>query len=276
MMRTFGPSRARCAVSLGISSKAMVLAALTLSFVACSKKAAAPPQASVANVAGQSISQAMFDYYIAQQTGTPANQVNETLKASLLQDLKALMAAAAIADKTASSETREALELQRIETLARAGAKAAGVFAQPSDADLQAEYQRYVASQPAMEFHVAHILVATEGAARGLIVRLQGGMNFAKAALEQSADDSKVRGGDLGWIAPGKLPVEFTDAVKMLKPGQITLQPVHTIYGWHVVKLLETRAATAPPFEQVKAQLAENLQQAHYRSFLKLALANAM
>lgn len=50
---------------------------------------------------------------------------------------------------------------------------------------------------------------------------------------------------------------------------------MHTIYGWHVIKLIESRPATPPSFEQVKAQLTANLQQARYQQFLESALANA-
>jgi peptidyl-prolyl cis-trans isomerase C len=238
-----------------------------------SDEAPSPPP--MASVAGEPISQALFAYYVQQKSAAPGDTLDPALKASLLQDLEQLKAAAIAEEKHVNVDTKQALELQRIELLAHAGATAAGVYASPSDAELKAEYDRFVASLPAHEFHVAHILVATEGGAQVLIIKLQGGADFAKLATEQSADDSKVRGGDLGWIAPSKLPVDFTNAVQALKPGQVTVHPIRTIYGWHVIKLLETRPAAAPPFEQVKAQLAVNIQQARYKMFLQSALANA-
>jgi peptidyl-prolyl cis-trans isomerase C len=115
---------------------------------------------------------------------------------------------------------------------------------------------------------VAHILIGTESSASILITRLQAGQDFAKLAQEQSADDSKSRGGDLIWISPGKLPVEFMVAVQALTVGGFTNKPVHTRYGWHVIKLLETRAGVAPPFDRVKGQLTTNLQQEKYQRFL--------
>jgi len=143
------------------------------------------------------------------------------------------------------------------------------------DVELHQAYDAYVTSLPASEYHVAHILVATQNAASLLLVRLQSGANFARLAREQSADDSKVRGGDLGWIAPGKLPTAFTDAVKSLKPGQFTDRPVHTTYGWHLINLLDTRSASAPQFDQVKAQLAENIRDNRYQRFLADSLDGA-
>ena len=68
---------------------------------------------------------------------------------------------------------------------------------------------------------------------------------------------------------------DFTNAVQALKTGQSTTHPIHTIYGWHVIKLLETRPAAAPAFEQVKAQLAVDIQQARYKAFLQSTLADA-
>jgi peptidyl-prolyl cis-trans isomerase C len=249
-------------------------AATAAMLVAGCGKQANTPGAAPATVGTQEISPALFDYYVSQKTGVAADKVDPTMKAALLQDLDRLKAAAAAEEGKADAATLEALELQRIELLAHAGATAAGVYAAPSEAELKAEYDRYVAGLPATEFHVAHILVATESAALLLIIKLQGGADFAKTASEQSADDSKTRGGDLGWIAPGKLPVDFTNAVQALKRGQITTHPVHTVYGWHVIKLLESRPAAAPPFEQVKAQLAANLQQARYKQFLDSAIAH--
>jgi peptidyl-prolyl cis-trans isomerase C len=186
--------------------------------------------------------------------------------------MEKLKAAAEAGETRADPQTIQEIELRRLELLAHSAAQAAGVFTPPSEADLQAAYEQYKARLPAQEFHVAHILVATEDAARLLIIELQGGADFSKLASVRSADDSKNQGGDLGWVVPGKLPTEFTDAVAQLKPGQITARPVKTIYGWHVIKLIETRPATAPPFEQVKAQLSVNLQKERYDRFLRSAI----
>lgn len=137
----------------------------------------------------------------------------------------------------------------------------------------ETQYDRFVLSLPPKEFHVAHILVATEGMAQVLITELQSGSDFAKLAREKSADDSNAKGGDIGWISPGKLPVEFTAAVQGLKAGQFTQRPVHTPYGWHVIKVLEARSSAAPPFDQVKSQLTVDLHRQRYEKFLAGAVA---
>lgn len=252
-----------------------ILAMATLYVCACTKQSNTPSQTAAPSAGTPPVSHALMEYFVSQKAGVPADKVDTQVRETLVRELEELEVAAAAEETNATPEIQEEIQLQRIELLAHAGAIAAGVFAPPSDAELKAEYDGFVASLPAQEFHVAHILVATESAAQILITKLQGGTEFAKLARERSADDSEARGGDLGWIAPGKLPVDFTNAVQALKPGQITAHPVHTIYGWHVIKLLESRPATPPPFEQVKAQLTANLQQARYKKFLESALANA-
>jgi peptidyl-prolyl cis-trans isomerase C len=172
-----------------------------------------------------------------------------------------------------AAAARDETELQRIESLVRAGATRAGVYAPPSDAELKAQYDRFVAGLPPTEFHVAHILVPTERMAQTLITELQAGSDFTKLAREESTDDSNVKGGDIGWISAGKTPEAFTAAVRRLRPGQFTPRPVHTIYGWHVIKVLEAKSTAAPPYDQVKSQLAVDIQQQRYEKFLASALS---
>ena len=241
----------------------------------CTKPNAPAPSPAVANVAGQPISQSLFDHYALMKSGATPDNLDPKLRASLVEDLKRLKAAANFGEAHMDEGTRQDLELSRLEFLAQAAAKAAGVYATPTDIELHQAYDAFVHSLPANEYHVAHILVSTESAANLALAELQAGAGFANLARRLSADDSKARGGDLGWIAPGKLPQQFTDAVKLLKPGQFTAKSVHTIYGWHLIKLIETRAASAPPFDQVEAQLAANLQRDRYRTFLDDSLNNA-
>jgi peptidyl-prolyl cis-trans isomerase C len=118
---------------------------------------------------------------------------------------------------------------------------------------------------------VAHILVPTEAGAVRVIRKLNDGAGFAALAKAESADDSRSRGGEIGWVNSGTLPKSFTDAAAALEPGQYTTRPVKTPYGWHVIRLLERRAASAPPLENIRAQLIANLQREKYQAFLAKA-----
>lgn len=246
------------------------LATTLLALIACAQRPAGPPP--LATVDTYAVSLDLFSVYTKKQAGFAPDKLPADRRASLLKDLTHLVAAAQRGESVPGIASN--LELSRLEILAKAGATAAGVYARPTDSELRTEYQRFTRSLPANAFHVAHILVATEGQAGILSARLQTGEDFGNLAMKESADDSKSRGGDLGWIAPGHLPIAFTDTVKTLKVGTFTLKPVHTPYGWHLIKLLETRPSKSPPLEDLKPQLIANLQQARYQRFLDSAFAN--
>lgn len=90
----------------------------------------------------------------------------------------------------------------------------------------------------AEQVHAEHILVATEDAAKVIEQQLKGGANFEQVAKQKSADSTTaVNGGNLGWFPRGVMPAAFDNVVFNMKPGQIS-QPVHTQYGWHIIKLL--------------------------------------
>ena len=215
----------------------------------------------------------LLDAYIAQHAGAATGSIDAERRGELEQGFAQLSASAKLG-KAVPGATASA-DLARLETLANEAAKAAGVYAPPADAELRQAYQAYLQTLPASEYHAVHILVANEPLATAVITELDGGEKFADVAAKRSADDSKSKGGDLGWIHPGHLPAEIFTALATLKPGQYTKTPVHTPYGWHVIELIETRPASPPPFDQVKAQLAANLQQARYQKFLDDSLKGA-
>jgi peptidyl-prolyl cis-trans isomerase C len=53
----------------------------------------------------------------------------------------------------------------------------------------------------------------------------------------------------------------FEDAVVSLQPGQVS-DPVQTQFGWHLVRLIETREAAKPTIEEVRAELAAEIESA--------------
>jgi peptidyl-prolyl cis-trans isomerase C len=126
---------------------------------------------------------------------------------------------------------------------------------QPTDAELHAEYDSAVAAMDKNEYHARHILVADKDQADQVVKKLKGGAKFEDLAKSQSIDGSKTNGGDLGWFTLARMVKPFGDAVKGLKKGEYTQQPVQTQFGWHVIKLEDTRDVTPPPFDQVKSQL---------------------
>ncbi len=131
-----------------------------------------------------------------------------------------------------------------------------------SDEALQQAYdEAYGAAEPETEFNASHILVETEDEAKALVEELSGGADFAELAMEKSTGPSGPRGGELGWFGQGAMVAPFEEAVMVLEVGAVSA-PVQTQFGWHVIKLNETRDKSAPALEEVHGQLLDELQRA--------------
>ena len=131
-----------------------------------------------------------------------------------------------------------------------------------TDADMQAEYDKFVAANGGKEYKASHILVEKESDAKAIIAQLKKGGNFAAIAKKSSKDPgSGAKGGDLDWANPSSYVKEFTTALIQLKKGQTTDTPVKSQFGYHIIRLDDERQAQLPKFEEVKPQIAQQLQQ---------------
>ncbi|HEY6772489.1 MAG TPA: peptidylprolyl isomerase [Oxalicibacterium sp.] len=135
------------------------------------------------------------------------------------------------------------------------------------DADVQAEYDKFRAQASDKEYHARHILVETEDEAKAIIAKLKGGAKFEDLAKQSKDPGSAGNGGDLDWAAPQAFVKPFSDAMVSLKKGQLLETPVHTQFGWHVIRLDDVRAAKIPTLEEVKPQITESLQQRKLQAY---------
>jgi peptidyl-prolyl cis-trans isomerase C len=134
---------------------------------------------------------------------------------------------------------------------------------QVTDEDVRKVYDEQVASfVPEDEIHARHILLKTEDEAKAVISKLEGGADFAELAKSESTGPSGVSGGDLGFFTKDAMVPEFAEAAFAMKPGEISKTPVQTQFGWHVIKVEETRKTEAPSFEDSKEQLRQQMAQA--------------
>jgi len=137
-----------------------------------------------------------------------------------------------------------------------------------TDADAQAEYNKIKAQSTGTEYRARHILVEKEDEAKALIAQIKGGASFAELAKKNSKDTgSGENGGDLDFAKPDAYVPEFGQALTKLKKGEMTDTPVKTQFGWHVILLEDTREAPFPPFEQVKPQVKQRLEQAKLQDY---------
>ena len=191
---------------------------------------------------------------------------DKTLFDGILDQLIQQTALAADAKPTKKDELT--LENQRVGYLAGTVLEATAAGAISDDA-LKAAYDaKYGAADPAKEFHAAHILVPTEDEAKAVKTELDGGADFATVAKEKSTGPSGPNGGDLGWFSAGMMVKPFEDAVMALAVGKVS-DPVQTEFGWHVIKLYETRDASVPTLDEARDELSGDLRQKAVESRVK-------
>ena len=129
-----------------------------------------------------------------------------------------------------------------------------------SDADARKIYDDQVKLlKPEEEVSARHILVETEEQAKELKEKLDKGADFAQLAKENSKDPgSKDDGGNLGYFGHGQMVPQFEEVVFKLKKGEVSA-PIKTQFGWHLVKLEDSRTKQPPAFEIVKDRIAQSL-----------------
>jgi len=107
---------------------------------------------------------------------------------------------------------------------------------------------------PEQEVHARHILVQTEDEAKEIEAELKKGADFATLAKEKSKDPGAADGGDLGYFTKDQMVPEFSQAAFKLDKGQIS-DPVHTQFGWHIIKVEDKRTKPTPTFDEVRGQI---------------------
>ncbi|MDQ6685806.1 MAG: peptidylprolyl isomerase [Pseudomonadota bacterium] len=131
-----------------------------------------------------------------------------------------------------------------------------------SDADVQAEYEKVKAQNSGTEYDARHILVEKEDEAKSIIAQLKAGAKFEDLAQKNSKDSgSAANGGSLGFAPASAYVPEFAQALTTLKKGELTSTPVKTQFGYHVIRLEDSRSAQFPPLADVKPQVVQRLQQ---------------
>lgn len=141
---------------------------------------------------------------------------------------------------------------------------------------LQAAYDdRFRNAKPMTEYSAAHILVATAEEAEAIKAELAGGADFAELAKAKSLDTgSGSAGGELGWFGLGMMVKPFEDAVVAAKVGEVT-GPVQSEFGFHLILVHETRVAENPTLDQIRDELAAEIENAAIKKLVDDLTATA-
>ena len=264
-------------------TRVSTVAAIALMLAACGKgqQAAVVPAAAtdkpgtppVAIVDGTPISREAYDDYLkGLLRGKPASDVTAEEKNQVLDQMINMQLIAEQGEKDGlqnDPDVATRIALVRTQILADAAAQKYVKSNEPSDQDLHAAYD---AATDKTEYHAEHILVPAKDKADQLIKKIKGGAKFEDVAKAESTDNSKTNGGDLGWFTTARMVKPFGDAVKTLKKGDMTNEPIQTQYGWHIIKLVDTRDA---PFDQMKGQLGNVIMQKKFQDYIDGLKKNA-
>ena len=234
---------------------------------------AAAPWAAAQNVAivnGKAVPTARVEA-LAQQVAASGRPVDDTVRAQLKEEVvlrEIFMQEAQKRGIGATVEYKTQMELARQTIMIRA------LFADfqkknpVTDADIKAEYDKFAAANAGKEFRARHILVEKEDEAKAIIASIKGGASFEDIAKKQSKDPgSGANGGDLDWAAAGSYVTEFSEAMVKLDKGQMTAAPVKSQFGWHIIRVDDVRQAQLPAFDEVKPQIAQQMQQQKLSEF---------
>lgn len=137
-----------------------------------------------------------------------------------------------------------------------------------TEAEIKAEYDALVGSAGGKEYRSRHILVNAEDEAKKLIADIKRGASFEALAKAKSIDTgSGAQGGDLDWAGANVFVAEFSDAMVKLGKGQMTEVPVRSQFGWHIIRVDDVRDAQLPTLDQLRPQIAQQLEQQKLMDF---------
>lgn len=173
-------------------------------------------------------------------------------------------------DGLASSRTLAAqIELQRLQTIARAAATDYMEKNPPSDADLQAIYEENLPRLSGQQYKLRHILVETQSEAETVIAELNQGADFIALAQARADGPTGPNGGELGWLTEDSMPPSFAEVVRSLTAGAYSSQPVQTDAGYHVVLLEAAQASIPPSLEDIRAELMSAAERKRLDDYIK-------
>ena len=257
----------------------VALVAATFAMSACAEKKldemtgqGAGADTTVAVVNGEKISKDVWDLWVKMRTRgmSPEELTPEQVTENLDQLIQVYVAGQqARKDGLAAGESGARIELMKQTGLADLLSQKFLEGQEPTTEEKRAEYDKQVATLPKLEYKARHILVAEEAKARELIASLDSGARFETLAEQNSTDSSASEGGDLGWFVASRMVKPFADAVEALEKGAYTKEPVQSQFGWHVIKLDDTRPLTPPAFEEVEAQIGPLVQQSKFQAYLE-------
>jgi peptidyl-prolyl cis-trans isomerase C len=208
---------------------------------------------------------------LEQQIVASGRQIDEATRAQIKEEVvlrEVFMQEAQKRGIATSADFKSQMELARQTIMIRA------LFADyqkknpVTDDEIKAEYDKFTAANGGKEYRARHILVEKEEEAKAIIAAIKGGAKFEDQAKAKSKDPgSGANGGDLDWANAASYVTEFSQAMIKLDKGQMTQEPVKSQFGFHIIRVDDVRQAKLPAFEELKPQIAQQMQQQKLAEF---------
>ncbi|MFC5605987.1 foldase protein PrsA [Variovorax soli] len=224
----------------------------------------------IAVVNGQPVPKARVDM-LAQQLAAAGRPVTAEMEPQLKEEIisrEVFMQEARKQGLDATDDYKAQLDLARQAILIRQLFTNYTKTHPVTDAEVQAEYDKFVAANAGKEYKARHILVESEDQAKKIIADIKKGAKFEDIAKKQSKDPgSGANGGDLDWANPSSFVPEFSEAMIKLNKGEMTQTPVKSQFGWHIIRVDDVRQAQLPKLEEVKPQIVQQLSQQRLQKY---------
>jgi len=193
----------------------------------------------------------------------PSNIMNEVISREIIEQEAIKLGV----DKRA--DFVNVLDFQRSNLLVNTLIEEQAAKADVSDEAVKKEYDSQLEGVDFTEYKARHILTKTEDEAKAVIKEIKDGGDFAAIAKEKSTGPSGPNGGDLGWFQAASMVPEFAAALKGMKKGDSSQSAVKTQFGWHVIKLEDSRKKEAPSLEESKDKVKTFLANKAVQDYLK-------
>lgn len=247
----------------------------TLSVLAAAALLAAAPWAMAQNVAivnGKAVPSARVTA-LERQLAASGRPMDDATRAQIKEEVvlrEIFMQEAQKRGLGATTEYKDQMELARQTILIRALFADYQAKNPVTDAEIKAEYDKFTAANGGKEYRARHILVEKEDDAKAIIAAIKGGAKFEDEAKAKSKDSgSGANGGDLDWATAASYVSQFSEAMTKLAKGQMTEAPVKSQFGYHIIRVDDVRQAALPPLEELKPQIAQQMQQQKLAEYQK-------
>ena len=215
----------------------------------------------IATVNGDKIMKSTLDGYLAVLSKQGKRSANKQAAIDDLIATEIALQEARKSDILSRPESKKAIEDYKRNILLKTWTKEKVDAFEIPDAAIKAAYDERVTKLASKEYNARHILVKTEDEAKAIIKELDAGADFEKLAKEKSTGPSASNGGSLGWFKIQTMVPAFANAVKTMSKGDISSTPVKTQFGYHVIKVEDSRDAKLPTLDSLKSQLKRVIAQ---------------